>query len=207
VTRLALLDGPATSAIQGQLVAVYRAAMGAPPFFETEVEAGWFADELAGELPEAGFRCWVAYDDDGWVAGFAYGFPTPEIPADGWYGTLREAVGPGQAEHWLAGQFAVVWIAVRPDRRGRGIGRQLLERLLAGAATERAWLITHDLDTPARALYRSLDFQQLGRGPLGWHDADRIVLGATLPPGALHRDPPPGGRHFDPPLLGPLLGG
>ncbi|HEV2893973.1 MAG TPA: GNAT family N-acetyltransferase [Actinomycetota bacterium] len=75
-----------------------------------------------------------------------------------------------------------MWIAVRPERRGRGLGRALLERLLAGAGTDRAWLITHDLDTPAQALYRSLGFQQLGRGPLGWHDAERVVLGADLPP-------------------------
>jgi ribosomal protein S18 acetylase RimI-like enzyme len=82
----------------------------------------------------------------------------------------------------LEDQFAVVWIAVHPDWRGRGLGRRLLERLLAGAGRERAWLVTHDLDTPARALYRSLGFRELGRGPLGWHDADRLVLGADLPP-------------------------
>jgi ribosomal protein S18 acetylase RimI-like enzyme len=183
VTRLERLDGPATAAVRDQLVAVDRAAMGAPPFAETEVETGWFADELADEVAEAGYRCWLAYDDDDRVAGFAYGFPTPEIPTDGWYGSLRQAVGPDGAERWLTGQFAVVWIAVHPDRRGRGIGRALLEHLLAGAGTERAWLVTHDLDTPARALYRSLGFRQLGRGPLGWHDADRVVLGAGLPPG------------------------
>jgi hypothetical protein len=40
VTDLARLDGPATAAIAGELVAVYRSAMGAPPFSETEVEAG-----------------------------------------------------------------------------------------------------------------------------------------------------------------------
>lgn len=74
----------------------------------------------------------------------------------------------------------MVWIAVRPDRRGRGIGRELLGRLLAGAGSDRAWLVTHDLDTPARALYRSLGFRHLGHGPLGWHDADRVVLGAEL---------------------------
>ena len=122
MTRLACLDGPATAALSDQLVGVYRAAMGAPPFHETEVETGWFAQELADELTEPGSRCWVASDDDGQVAGFAYGFPTPEIPADGWYGSLREAVGPGAAEQWLAGQFAVVWIAVHPERRGSGTG-------------------------------------------------------------------------------------
>jgi ribosomal protein S18 acetylase RimI-like enzyme len=181
VTRLVCLDGPETVAVSDQLVAVYKAAMGAPPFSETEVEAGWFAEELAGELTEPGYRCWVAGDDDR-VVGFAYGFPTPEVPSEGWYGILRQAVGPAAAEHWLAGQFAVVWIAVHPEWRGRGVGRELLRRLLAGAATERAWLVTHDLDTPARALYRSLGFRELGRGPLGWHDAERVVLGAELPP-------------------------
>ena len=185
MTRLERLGGPATATVSDQLVAVYRAAMGVPPFSETEVETGWFADELAGEVTEAGYRCWVAYDDDGRVAGFAYGFATPEIPPDGWYDSLRQAVGPDGAERWLTGQFAVVWIAVHPDRRGRGTGRALLDRLLAGAGTERACLVTHDLDTPARALYRSLGFQQLGRGPLGWHDADRVVLGAALPAGRL----------------------
>jgi ribosomal protein S18 acetylase RimI-like enzyme len=182
MTELACLDGPGTAAVGDQLVAVYRAAMAAPPFFESEVETGWFAQELAGELTEAGFRCWVAGDGDRTV-GFAYGFPTPEVPSDGWYGSLREAVGPDAADHWLVGQFAVVWIAVHPDRRGRGLGRRLLERLLAGASTDRAWLVTHDLDTPARALYRSLGFRELGRGPLGWHDAERVVLGAQLAAG------------------------
>jgi ribosomal protein S18 acetylase RimI-like enzyme len=179
MTELACLDGPATAAVSDQLVAIYRAAMSAPPFSEGEVETGWFAEELAGELDEAGYRCWVAGDGDR-VVGFAYGFPTPEVPGEGWYGSLREAVGPSAAGHWLEGQFAVVWIAVHPDRRGRGLGRRLLERLLAGAGTDRAWLVTHDLDTPARALYRSLGFRELGRGPLGWHDAERVVLGAEL---------------------------
>ena len=46
------------------------------------------------------------------------------------------------------------------------------------------------LDTLARALYRSLGFRELGRGPLGWHDAERVVLGAELPPGSGQPEPP-----------------
>jgi ribosomal protein S18 acetylase RimI-like enzyme len=196
VTDLTRLDGPGAAAVREQLVAVYRAAMGASPFFETGVETGWFAEELAGELDEAGYRCWVA-TSDGRVVGFAYGFPTPEIPSEGWYGLAA-------ADRWLAGQFAVVWIAVHPDHRGRGLGRRLLERLLAEAGTERAWLINHDLDTPAQALYRALGFQQLGRGPLGWHDADRVVLGAQPDPGSPQADP--GSPEPDPPDSGPPVG-
>jgi Acetyltransferase (GNAT) domain len=102
VTRLDRLDGPATAAISEQLVAVYRAAMGAAPFHETEVETGRFAEELAGELEEPGFRCWVANENDR-VVGFAYGYETPQVPSEGWYGLLRDAVGQGPdgAGRWL----------------------------------------------------------------------------------------------------------
>jgi ribosomal protein S18 acetylase RimI-like enzyme len=179
MAELTRLDGRETAAVAEELVAVYGAAMGAAPFHETELETGWFARELAGELDEPGFRCWVARED-GRVVGFAYGFATAEVPAEGWYGILREAVGPAEAGRWLEGQFAVVWIAVHPRWRGRGLGRELLRRLLADAGTERAWLVTHDLDTPAMALYRSLGFRYLGRGHLGWHDAERVVLGLEL---------------------------
>jgi ribosomal protein S18 acetylase RimI-like enzyme len=179
MTELTLLDGQETAAVAEELVALYGAAMGAAPFHETELETGWFAEELSRELAEPGFRCWVAREG-GPVVGFAYGFDTPDVPTEGWYGGLREAVGPAGAERWLVGQFAVVWIAVHPRWRGRGLGRALLERLLAGAGTERAWLITHDLDTPARALFRSLGFSYLGHGHLGWHDAERVVLGVEL---------------------------
>jgi hypothetical protein len=102
MTRLARLDGKETAAVSDQPVAVYRAAMSAPPFLETEVETGWFAQELAGELDEAGFRCWLATDDDQ-VVGFAYGFDTASVPSEGWYGSLRQAVGPAGAERVVLG--------------------------------------------------------------------------------------------------------
>ena len=63
MTELTRLDGPAAAAVSDQLVAVYRAAMAAPPVFETELETGWFAHELAGEVSEAGF-CWIAVHPD-----------------------------------------------------------------------------------------------------------------------------------------------
>ena len=40
--------------------------------------------ESAGQLVAL---AWVVV-----LVGFAYGFPTPEVPSDGWYGSLREAV-------------------------------------------------------------------------------------------------------------------
>jgi len=48
MTELACWAVRPTAAVSDQLVVVYRAAMDAPPFSETEVETGWFAEELAG---------------------------------------------------------------------------------------------------------------------------------------------------------------
>jgi GNAT superfamily N-acetyltransferase len=74
------------------------------------------------------------------------------------------------------------WLAVRPAWQGQGLGRRLFRRVLAGTAKRRAWLVAHDLDSPAMALYRSLGWQEIGRGPLGWHEAERVVLAAQLRP-------------------------
>jgi hypothetical protein len=107
-------------------------------------------------------RCCLARQGED-LGGFAYGFDTPPtLPTDGWYSRLLDAVGPA-------------W-------QGRGPGRRLFLRLLAGTAKRRAWLVAHDLDSPARALYRSLGWREIGRGPLGWHEAERVVPAAELRP-------------------------
>jgi hypothetical protein len=203
VTDLTRLDGPGAAAVREQLVAVYRAALGVAPFFETEVETGWFAEELAGELAEAGVP----------LLGGDRGRPGRRLrlwlphARDPVRGLVRPGPGGGRpgGRRPLAGRPVRRRLDRRPPRpSGQGAGRRLLERLLAEAGTERAWLITHDLDTPAQALHRSLDFRQLGRGPLGWHDANRVVLGAQLGPGS--PEPDPGSPEPDPPDSGSPVG-
>jgi GNAT superfamily N-acetyltransferase len=182
VTEIVCLDGARTAPLVDRLVAVYRAAFAPAPFLETDVEAGWFAQELATELELDGFRCCVARQGED-LGGFAHGFDTPAtLPSASWYSSLLDAVGPEAAERWVLGQFAVGWLAVRPAWQGQGLGRRLFRRVLAGTAKRRAWLVAHDLDSPAMALYRSLGWQEIGRGPLGWHEAERVVLAAQLRP-------------------------
>jgi hypothetical protein len=98
----------------------YRAAFAPAPFHETDVEAGWFAQELAADLQLGGFRCCVARHGED-LGGFAYGFDAPAtLPSAGWYSSLLDAVGPQAAERWVLGQFAVGWLAVRPGVAGAG---------------------------------------------------------------------------------------
>jgi GNAT superfamily N-acetyltransferase len=183
VIEIGCLDGARTAPLVDRLVAVYRAAFAPAPFHETDVEAGWFAQELVTELELDGFRCCAAGQGED-LGGFAYGFDTPAtLPSAGWYASVLDAVGPEAAERWVLGQFAVGWLAIRPVWQGQGLGRRLFLRLLAGTAKRRAWLVAHDLDSPAMALYRSLGWQEIGHGPLGWHEAERVVLAAELRPG------------------------
>ncbi|HEY8379143.1 MAG TPA: GNAT family N-acetyltransferase [Nannocystis sp.] len=104
-------------------------------------------DELRAQLAAARppFECILAEDDDGDVVGFALYFHN--------YSTWR-----GRPGLYLEDLF------VRPDRRGRGIGKQLLVRL-AQIAVERGcarmeWAVL-DWNEPAIAFYRALGAQPM----------------------------------------------
>lgn len=63
------------------------------------------------------------------------------------------------------GEEELLLIAVRPELRGRGLGRRLLERVLADARARRAEQVFLEMRTnnPAQALYRLAGFTPIGR--------------------------------------------
>lgn len=76
-------------------------------------------------------------------------------------------------------EIRLVDVALLPECRGRGVGRALLERLHALAASEGALVsLTVYADNPAARLYRRLGFQQMeqpqpgGRLLMHWRPAD-----------------------------------
>lgn len=83
----------------------------------------------------------------------------------------------GRLHRWIRDRFAVAWFAVRPEARGRGIGSRLYDLLLGTTDRPQVWLVTHDLESPARAFYHRRGWRELGRGALGWDREERLVLG------------------------------
>jgi len=180
VTEILRFDGSDAKALHGDVVDIYRSVFTQPPFDDSEREVGWFDQEFGGDVELPGFRCFVARAE-GRTVGFAYGFRTFDTePWNDWYAEVLNAVGPTVADEWIRGQYAVGWFALLPDHRGQGLGSRLHDELIASAQPTRWWLVTHDLDTPARRLYGQRGWVEIGRGPLGWGRADRLVLGHEI---------------------------
>ena len=123
-------------------------------------------------LERDGFRFVAEHDDEGTLAGIAYGY----LGAAGqwWHDLVSAAMDEHDRARWLApGHFEFVELAVRPDLRRRGIGGRLHDALLAGLDAPTAVLSTETDNEPALTLY----------GARGWQVVvPEIDFGAEYPP-------------------------
>lgn len=170
---------------------VYAEAMGYPP-----IAAQHRTGFAVAHTRRADFRAVAALDGDvptpadgraggPAVLGFGYGYATE--PGQWWHDQVQAALDPATAAEWLRGCFELSELHVRPAYQGRGIGRALLEMLVAGLPQRAVLLSTPEGDTRAWRLYRSLGFVDLLRHHLFPGDARPFaVLGVRLPLVAAH---------------------
>ena len=161
--RVELLGPAAALALLPALVEVYRAAFGAPPACEGEQEVARFRDEsLPRHAGRADFALAVARPPDParGVLGFAYAYTGRR--GQYWSDMVAAALPAEVTAEWVGGHTEVVELAVHPDAQRRGVGRALLETLLAASPNDRALLSTHREDSPARRLYLATGWVPLG---------------------------------------------
>ena len=118
--------------------------------------AGMFADELAESS-----RAWYVAEDEGVLVGYG-----------------GAAVLADHDAH-------IMNIAVTPARRGQGLGRQLLDSLLAATAKMGAQSVTlevHSDNAAAIGLYKSVGLESVGVRP-GYYgpDGDAVIMWGDLP--------------------------
>ena len=135
---------------------IYGEAMQRPP--ELVVQR---REIMGAHVHRSGFVAALATDND-CVIGFAYGYHGR--PGDWWHDVVARAVGRREAREWLSDSFELAELHVRPSHHGQGLGRRLLTSVLDLADGTTAVLSTHDRESPARQLYRSVGFVDLLTG-------------------------------------------
>ncbi|MFF3502908.1 GNAT family N-acetyltransferase [Streptomyces sp. NPDC003247] len=116
----------------------------------------------------------------GTLVGFVYGMPNDRTH---WWSTVVEPYLHAQGnDAWLDDSFVITELHVHPAHQNRGAGRALITTITDGATEPRSILSAIDTESPARALYRSLGYQDLARRVL-FPSAPRpyAVMGAPLP--------------------------
>ncbi|AWT45823.1 MULTISPECIES: GNAT family N-acetyltransferase [Streptomyces] len=114
------------------------------------------------------------------LVGFVYGMPNDRTH---WWSTVVEPYLRARGlDHWLDDSFVITELHVHPDHQNRGIGRTLITTITDSATEPRSILSAIDTESPARALYRSLGYDDLARQVL-FPSAPKpyAVMGAPLP--------------------------
>jgi len=135
---------------------IYGEAMRRPP--ELVVQR---REIMAAHVHRTGFVGVLACDGDA-VVGFGYGYHGR--PGDWWHDVVARALGRRESREWLHDSFELAELHVHPSRHGEGIGRRILETVLGRAKGTTVVLSTHDRESPARQLYRSVGFADLLTG-------------------------------------------
>lgn len=152
--RVDVLDGPAALALRDAATALYAVVFAEPPYNESPDMAEHFRRAFKRETKKDGFA-FVAETVGDELVGMAYGFTMPA--AEWWRNADREP----PAEVLDAPKLAVMEWAVHPDHRGTGIGRRLMDALLADRHEPWATLNVNPASR-ARDLYRSWGWEPCG---------------------------------------------
>jgi ribosomal-protein-alanine N-acetyltransferase len=119
-----------------------------------DMAAHWSEAEYARIFEDDGVARVLFVADDGGVSGFI----------------VARTAGP---------DWEIENIAVEPARRGRGIGRELVDAVIAEAKAAHADAIALEVresNSPARALYRHCGFSEIGRRPRYYSNPDEAAV-------------------------------
>lgn len=149
------LDPQAARRHLGEIEAVYAEAF---PHYDLDD----YRARMVGLLSSPGFEA-VTAQHQGSTAGFCYGAPLSA--GSRWWDGLEPAAPAGFTAETGHRTFAVIDLAVRPSLHGRGLGRRLLDELLAGRAEDRATLATAPDEDELQQMYQRWGWQHVGRTP------------------------------------------
>lgn len=107
---------------------------------------------LPRHVARDGFRFLGAFDDNGLLLGFVYGYRG--TAGQWWHDRVAAALGDEGTRRWLKpGHFELTELHVRPEARRRGTGGALHDAVLDGVRAPTSVLSTQADNKPAIRLY------------------------------------------------------
>lgn len=138
---------------------LYDEVFSEPPMHWSTGQSEEHRETLRRLADSPGFGLTVAFDGDDLI-GFAYG---RTLATDSkWWDNFLEPVPPEMTTERDGRTFAVIDFGVRRDHRGLGLGRQLLDMLLADRPEERATLAVEPEADNSQGFYRHLHWRLVG---------------------------------------------
>jgi ribosomal protein S18 acetylase RimI-like enzyme len=144
----------------GSICDLYDETFSAAPFAWTDEESEHHREMLVSMLTEPSFGIATA-QAGGALVGFAYGYTLP--PTTRWWQGFQQPVAAELTEERDNRTFALIDLAVRERWRAHGIGRRLVDVLLASRHEDRATLCVQPTATAAQAFYHRLGWRRVGR--------------------------------------------
>ncbi|QSB05556.1 GNAT family N-acetyltransferase [Natronoglycomyces albus] len=145
-----------------QIAAAYADIFAEPPFNRDPLTASaHYRHRLLNDAQRPGFRAAIA-QTDGKIAAFATGWQTlAPFRTDRAYPQVSEQLGAQRVETSLVGAFEVDQLGVLAHSRGQGLGRAMLDELIADVPRQRAWLLTWSTAKATIDFYRHVGWRQL----------------------------------------------
>lgn len=147
------------AALLDPLCLLYDTVFSQPPFRWTDDESEHHRQSLIRLIASPTFTL-VTAEAAGELVGFAYGVALR--PDTQWWSGTAEPLPYELTTEWNGRTFAIIDLAVREDYRKRGIGRALLDVLLASRPEQRATLTVQPVATDTKEFYEHLGWQQVG---------------------------------------------
>ncbi|MEH7237643.1 GNAT family N-acetyltransferase [Bacillus sp. JJ1562] len=136
-------------------------------------------ERLKKHLNYDGFRGYIMKSNGEEILGFSYGYTSRS--GQYYHELLAKELGPIKYEKWLEDCFEFVELAVHPNHRKQGYGKELIHELLKGVTNKTAVLTTQVNNKSARNLYQGLGWVVIKEPFIpNKNDSPYVIMGKAL---------------------------